>query len=47
VLRRDDFEHERTVRASPAGMDAVDLAIVLRLALDDARLQAEQLNGPG
>jgi hypothetical protein len=47
VLRRDDSEHERTVRALPAGMDAVELASELRLALEDARMQAQELNRPG
>lgn len=44
VLKRDDREHERTVCGLPAGMDAVELASELRLALEDARAQAEELN---
>ena len=44
VLRRDDCDNERTVRGLPAGMDGVELASELRLALEEARLQAEELN---
>ncbi len=44
VLRRDDSDNERTVRGLPAGMDTVELASELRLALEDARAQAEELN---
>jgi hypothetical protein len=44
VLERDGAQHEHTVRELPAGMDAVELASELRLALEDARMQAEELN---
>ncbi len=47
VLRRDGSDNERTVRGLPAGMDAVELASDLRLALEDARAQAEELNRSG
>lgn len=47
VLRRDGSEHERTVRGLPSTMDSVELASELRLALEDARMQAEELNKHG
>lgn len=47
VLRREGAENERIVRGLPVGMDAVELASELRLALEDARLQAEELNRSG
>lgn len=44
VLRREGSDNERTVRGLPTGMDAVELASELRLALEDAQMQAEELN---
>jgi len=43
VLARDG-QHAHTVRELPAGMDAAELAAELRLAREDARLQADELN---
>ena len=44
VLKRDGVPHARTVRELPAGMDPIELAGELRLAREDARLQADELN---
>jgi len=45
VLARDGAPHARTVRELPAGMDPLELAGELRLAREDAQLQADELNG--
>lgn len=44
VLARDGAPHTRTVHELPAGMDPVELAGELRLAREDAQLQADELN---
>jgi hypothetical protein len=43
VLTRDG-RPARTVRELPGDMDAIELASELRLAREDARLQADELN---
>ncbi len=45
VLKRDGTPHTRTVRELAADMDPLELAGELRLAREDARLQADELNG--
>ena len=42
AARRD--QHARTVRELPGDMDAIELAAELRLAREDAQLQADELN---
>ena len=44
VLARDGAPHRRTVCELPAGMDPVELSGELRLAREDAQLQADELN---
>ncbi len=44
MLVRDDDPHVRTVCELPAGMDPLELAGELRLAREDAQLQADELN---
>ncbi len=44
VLARDGDPRVRTVRELPVDMDALELAGELRLAREDARLQADELN---
>lgn len=44
LLVRAGSEHVRTVRELPADMDALELASELRLAREDAQLQASELN---
>jgi len=44
LLVREGSEHARTVRELPADMDAMELASELRLAREDAALQASELN---
>ena len=44
LLVRAGSEHARTVRELPAGMDSIELASELRLAREDAELQADELN---
>ena len=44
IVRHEESAHARTVCELPAGMDAIDLASELRLAREDARLQADELN---
>ena len=44
VIVRDGESHGRTVRALPGDMDSVELAAELRLAREDAELQADELN---
>jgi len=46
LLVRAGSEHARTVRELPAGMDSIELASELRLAREDAELQADELNRP-
>jgi len=46
IVRREGSDHARTVRELPAGMDSVELAGELRLAREDAQLQADELNRP-
>ncbi len=44
LLVRAGSEHVRTVCELPAGMDSIELASELRLAREDAELQAAELN---
>jgi Kef-type K+ transport system membrane component KefB len=44
IVLREGSEHVRTVRELPAGIDSVELASELRLAREDAQLQADELN---
>ncbi len=44
LLVRAGSQHARTIRELPADMDATDLASELRLAREDAELQADELN---
>jgi len=44
VLVRSGSEHARTVRELPPDMDSIELASELRLAREDAELQAAELN---
>ena len=44
VLVQRAGEHPRTVRELPADLDPTDLAVELRLARDEARLLADELN---
>jgi hypothetical protein len=45
-LVREGAEHPRVVRELPADMDPIELTSELRLAREDARLQAHELNRP-
>jgi hypothetical protein len=44
VLVRDDDPHVRTVRELPRDLESIELAAELRLAREDAELQADELN---
>lgn len=44
LLVRAGSEHTRSVCELPAGMDSIELASELRLAREDAELQAAELN---
>jgi hypothetical protein len=44
VLVRDGEPRVRTIRELPGDMDAIELAAELRLAREDAQLQADELN---
>ena len=46
LLVREGSEHARTVREMPADIDSIELASELRLAREDAELQAAELNRP-
>lgn len=45
-LKRAGDRHVRTVRELAPGMDALELASELRLAREEAQLQADELNRP-
>ena len=47
LLVREGSEHARSVRELPAGIDSIELASELRLAREDAELQAAELNRRG
>jgi len=46
LLVLEGSEHARTVREMPADIDSIELASELRLAREDAELQAAELNRP-
>lgn len=47
LLVRTGSEHARTVRELPPDMDSIELASELRLAREEAELQAAELNDDG